>query len=97
MQTNIHALVVFNVYRHVLHRVQRTSVAGLEILGVSPYYVIGLTSGDTLSELPAMVGIEFPSCPFVLGTADLDLDAEDWMIVRPPNGTKDQSIGLVRF
>src|SRR5258707_5524140 len=97
MQTNIHPLVVFHVYRHVLHRVQRPSVAGLEILGVSPYYVIGLTSGDPLSELPAIVGIEFPSCAFVLGTADVGPDAEDWMIVRPPNGTKDQSIGLVRF
>jgi len=97
MQTNIHPLVVFHVYRHVLHWVQRPSVGGLEILGVSPYYVIALTSGDPLSELAAVVGIEFPPCPFVLGTADLDLDAEDWTIVRPPNSTKDQSIGLVRF
>jgi hypothetical protein len=97
MQTNIHPLVVFHVYRDVLDWVQRPSVAGLEILGVSPYYVVGLTSGDPLSKLAAVVGIEFPSCPLVLGTADLHFDAEDWTIVRPPNGTKDQSIGLVRF
>src|ERR1700730_1382612 len=97
MQTNVDTLVAFHVHRHVLHRMQWPSISGLEILRVGPDHVVGFAGGYPLSELAAVVGIEFPSCPFVLGAADLDLDPEDWMIIRSPNGSKYQSIGLVRF
>jgi hypothetical protein len=89
MQTNIDALVGFHVHRYVLHGMQWLSIGGLEILEIGPDHVVGLASGDPLSELAAVIGIEFPSRPFVLGTPDLYVDAEDWTIVRPPNGAKD--------
>src|SRR3981081_4042569 len=97
MQTNVDTLVAFHVHRHVLHRMQWLSIGGLEILRVGPDHVVGFAGGYPLSALAAVIGIEFPSCPFVLGTPDLDLDPEDWTIVRSPNGAKYQSIGLVRF
>lgn len=97
MQTDIDALVVFDVYRYVLDWVQRPSVTGLEILEVGRDNVIGLPSGDPLSKLAPMVRIKFPSRLPVLGTPDLDFDAEDWPIVRPPNSAEDQSVRLVRF
>src|ERR1700737_5553323 len=97
MQTNVDTLVAFHVHRHVLHRMQWLSISGLEILRVGPHHVVGFAGGYPLSELAAVVGIEFPSCPFVLGAADLDLYPEDWMIVRSPDCAKDQRIRLVRF
>src|ERR1700730_9466199 len=97
MQTNVDALVVLHVNGHLLPRVQQPPVRGLEILQVDPDDIIALTGGDSLSKLSAVVGIELPSCPFVLGAPDLDRDAEDRTIIRTPNSTKDQSIGLVRF
>src|SRR3979490_514451 len=97
MQTKLHTLVGPHVRGHVLHRVQWLSIGGLEILKVGPDHVVGLACGDPLSELAAMVGVELPFCVFVLGAPDLYFHAEDWTVVRPPNGTKDQSIGLVRF
>ena len=82
------ALVAFQVHRDVLYRVQRLSIGGLEILKVGPDHVVGLACGDPLSELAAMVGVELPFCVFIVGAPDFYFDAEDWTIVRPPNGSK---------
>src|ERR1700730_4470329 len=84
MQTNVDALVVLHVNGHLLPAVQQPPVRGLEILQVDPDDIIALTGGDSLSKLSA-------------GATSFAGEPENRTIIRTPNSTKGQSIGLVRF
>ena len=68
----------------------------LVVLRVGPNDVVGLACGHPLSELTSVVGIELPAGFFLVGTADLDLDAVDGPPVGIKDGSEDQSVGYLR-
>ena len=72
------------------------SVRRFEVLKVGPDHIIRLARADALGELAGVIGIKLPLRPFVLSAANLDLDAVNGMIVRTPDGAKDERVRLVR-
>ena len=99
MQTGVFPLVVEDMHGNFLGQVQRLAVGGLETFEVGREDVVGLAGGNALGKLTVMVGVEFPAhfAGFVLGTANLDPDTIHRTIIRPPDGTEDESVGLPRF
>src|SRR6266446_6858888 len=97
MQTGVDALVVINMEVNLSGQVHRLSVGGLEIFEIGPDDVVRFARGNALGEFAIVVGIEFPPRFLVAGTADLDLNAVNRTVVRSPDRSNDESIGLLRF
>src|ERR1700741_2252370 len=97
MQTNIDPLVVVYMNRHFPAWVQGCSTSHLKVLEVGPDHVIRLASGKALCEFSLMVRDKLPLCLFVPGSADLYLDAIDGTIVRSPDSSEDEGVGVAWF
>src|SRR6266853_6581572 len=97
MQTNVDPLVIVNMDGNLTHQMQELSVRRLEVFQVGPDHIIRLARLDALGKLAGVVGIKLPLRLFVLSAANLDLDAVKGMIVRTPDGAKDERVGLVRL
>src|ERR1700731_2667372 len=97
MQANVDPLVILNMDRNLTKQMPGPSVRRFEVLKVGPDHIIRLARVDALSELAGMIGIKLPLRLFVLSAANLDLDAVNGMIVRTPDGAKDERVGLVRL
>src|SRR5947199_9660122 len=97
MQTDVDALVVVHVDGHGLPRMQLGFIGRLEVLEVSPDYVVGFSRRSTLRELTVMVRAEVPLCFLLLGATDSYLDSIDRAIVRSPVRSKNQRVRLARF
>ncbi len=95
MQTDIDALIIFNVDGNFLDQTQRFSIEGLELFEVGRDHVIGVAGRNALGKLSDVIGIKLPFGLLVASAANLDLHAIDGMIVRPPHGPENKSIGLV--
>jgi len=74
----------------------RLAIVRLESLQVSPHNVLSFTSRQALLELTVVVGKDLPAnfLGFVGGFTNLDNDAINRAVVRPPYRSYDQSIGF---
>src|SRR5258707_7691737 len=97
MQTNVDPLVILHMDGNLTNQMQGLSVRRFEVLKVGPDHVIRLARVDALGKVAGMVGIKLPLRLFVLSPANLDLDAVKGMIVRTPDGAKDERVRLVRL
>ncbi len=97
MQTNIHTLVILYVDGDLLRQMQLLAIACLHPLEVGRHYIVGLAGGNPLGEFAGMIGSDFPLGLLVRHAADLDVDAKDGAIVRPPHRAKNQGIGIRWF
>jgi len=96
MQAGVFALVVVDVNGGVLS-VDGLAIGRFDAFKVRRKNVVGFSSGNALSELAMMVGIDIPAdfLGLVGGTANLDVDSVDGAIVGAPDRTSDQRVGLV--
>src|ERR1700726_544938 len=97
MQTNVDPLVILNMDGNLTNQMQGFSLRRFEVLKVGPDHIIRLARLDALGKLAGVVGIKLPLRLFVLSAANLDLDAVKGMIVRTPDGAKDEGVRLVRL
>src|SRR5713226_2058701 len=97
MQTNVDPLVIVNMDGNLTRQMQELSVRRFEVFQVGPDHIIRLAGLNALAKLAGVVGIKLPLRLFVLSAANLDLDAVKGMIVRTPDGAKDERVGLVRL
>src|SRR5579872_7585520 len=74
----------------------RLAVSRFVAFEVGPDNVFSFPDGQALFKLTVMVGVDFPTnlLRLIGGFADLDRDAVDGQIVRSPNRTDDQRVGL---
>src|ERR1700732_3531135 len=96
MHANVDPLVILNMDGNLTNQMQGLSFRRFEVLRVGPDHIITLARADALGEFAGMIGIKLPLRLFVLRAANLDLDAVNGMIVRTPDGAKDESVRLVR-
>jgi hypothetical protein len=94
VQANIDTLVILYVDRDLFRQTQGVAVGGFHSFEVSIDYVVGLAGADALGEFSGMIGQEFPLGVLIGHAADLDCDAVDGMIVWPPDGAEDESVGI---
>jgi hypothetical protein len=84
MHSGVYALVALNFDRNLLAGLQVFALRGLETPGICPDYVGFLACGNELLELAKVIGMDFPTRPFVLGAADLHGHAVHGTVVRAP-------------
>src|SRR5690349_7022943 len=95
MQSGVLALIVINVDGYFLDQPQRLAVDRFIPFQISPEDVVGFPRGNTLGELAIVIGKELPLGFLILGTPDLYGHAVDGTVVRSPNGSKNECVGLL--
>ena len=95
VKAGIFPLIIVNMNGDILKQVERPPVGGLEVLQIGGQDVVGFPGGNAHGEFTVMVGIEFPLGLLVFGAADFYEYAVDWAVVRTPDRSRDQSVGLV--
>src|ERR1700722_2832098 len=95
MQSRVFAFIVIHMDGDFFGEVKGLAIGGLDALHVSPEDVVGFAGRDSLGKFAMVVGVEFPLRAFIFGTPDLHGDAIYRMIIRSPDGSKDQSVGLL--
>jgi len=96
MQASVFAFVVIDVDGNFLDQTQGAAVSGLKALEVGGEDVVGIADGNPLGKLSAVIGIDLPAdfLGFIGGAADFHGNAIDFTIIRAPDGSGDQSVGL---
>src|SRR5712671_6470644 len=97
MQTDVNALVILYVDGNLLRQMQWMAIFGFQALEVCPHHIVGFAGGHALGEFADMIGGQLPPGFLVMGTANLDHDSIDRVIVRVPDRSEDKSIGIRRF
>src|SRR5580698_5385312 len=90
VQTNIHALVILYVDRHLFRQMQRIAIRGFDSLEISRDHIVGLAGGNALSEFTRVIGRKLPLRPLLGNAADFDRYAIDGVIVRSPNRSENK-------
>jgi hypothetical protein len=99
VQSGIFAFFVVDMDFDFLGQTELGAVGKFQVFGISGKNVVGFAGGNTLGEFTVMVRVLFPTdfLGLIGGAADFHPDAVDGTIVRAPDCTEDQSIGLPRL
>src|SRR2546423_5938321 len=95
MQAGVDAFFAEDVEGDFLRQAQRLAIKGFHVFQIGGKDVIGVAGRNALSEFSVVVGVDFPLRFLIFGTADLDWDTVDGMVVRSPDGSGDQGVGLL--
>src|SRR5579863_239068 len=84
MHSSVYALVALNFDHNRLAGLQVFALGSFEAMGIRPDYISFLARGNQLLELAQVIGMDFPTRPFVASAANLYGNAVHRTVVRPP-------------
>ena len=97
VQPDVYAFIILYVNWNLFREMEGFPVHGFYTFKIGTDDVVIFPSGDALSELASMVGINLPSGFLVGGAPDPDLHAKHRMVVGSPHRAKNKRIGIGWF